>query len=389
MPPISVLIKPASGLCNMRCDYCFYCDETAKREQADYGFMSEETLKNVVRRTLTQAEHTASFAFQGGEPTLRGLDFFRRLMEFEARYNRNGVRIQNALQTNGTLIDEAWCRFLSENGFLVGISVDGLQAIHDRHRRLKGSGESAFERVCRAAEQMDRFGVAYNILTVVHAEVAEQAEEIYEAYRRRGWRYQQYIPCLDPLGEEHGGRSYALTPEAYGSFLIRLFRLWARDAARGKQPYIRQFENYIGILLGFEPEACDQRGTCGVQYVVEADGSVFPCDFYMLDAYRLGNFNQDRLPAVEERRERIGFLEESRKLESSCLACAFHPLCRGGCRRNRDRDGATGLYRSYYCESYRQFFETCLPQMRELAERERRKLAAYPGGSAAKRDGAF
>ena len=369
VPPISVLMKPSSGMCNMHCDYCFYCDEVGKRKQANYGFMSEETLHNVLRRTLPHAQGTAGFVFQGGEPTLRGLDFFRKVIEYERRCNSNRVSIQNSLQTNGALIDEDWCRFLHDEHFLVGISVDGLPAIHDSHRRLSGSTESSYDRVCRAAGLMDRFQVDYNILTVVHADVASHIEDIYRSYKKRGWKYQQYIACLDPLGEGHGNKSYALTPELYGDFLIRLFNLWYRDALEGRQPYIRQFENYLGILLGYSPESCDQRGVCSIQYVVEADGSVYPCDFYMLDEYRLGNFNTDRLPVIDEKRKEIGFIEQSCKLDEGCRSCPYYRLCRGGCRRSRDPAPESEMYRNYFCKSYRMFFDACLPRMEKIIGR--------------------
>lgn len=364
--PISVMIKPVSGQCNMHCDYCFYRDETLKRKQMYYGIMSEKTLQNVIRRTLTQAKGMASFSFQGGEPTLRGLDFFRRLIELERQYNTGHVLIQNALQTNGTLLDEDWCRFLHDHSFLVGLSVDGLPEIHNRHRCLNGSSDSSYDRVIRASELLDRFQVEYNILTVVHADLAEQIEAVYHVYRQRGWNYQQYIACLEPLGENRGKSPYALTPDQYGEFLIRLFNLWHADALKGRQPYIRQFENYAGILMGYMPEACDQRGICGVQYVVEADGSVYPCDFYMLDEYLLGNFNYDRLENIDKRRKEIGFLEQSEKLDTDCFSCQYYRLCRGGCQRNRDRLPGQEMYRNYFCESYRRFFAACLPKLESL-----------------------
>lgn len=371
MPPISVLMKPSSGMCNMTCDYCFYCDETKKREQESYGFMSEETLKNVIRKTMLRAEGMISYAFQGGEPTLRGLPFFEKVVEYQRKYNRRGLQVHNALQTNALLMDEAWCRFLKENGFLVGVSLDGTKEVHDAYRHMRsGDGErGTFERIVKNVELMERFGVDFNILTVVHKKAAQNVEEIYRFYEQRGWRYQQYIACLDPLDEPHGQSGFSLTPEEYGNFLIRLFDLWYEDWKKGKQPYIRQFENYVGILLGYPPEACDQRGCCGIQNVVEADGSVYPCDFYMLDAYRLGNFNEDRLDAIDEKRSRIGFVERSLKLDSSCKSCEFYALCRGGCQRNRDLDPAAGAYHNYFCASYRMFFTACGGRLREMAER--------------------
>ena len=173
---------------------------------------------------------------------------------------------------------------------------------------------------------------------------------------------------MEPLGEIRGKSSFALKPEQYGRFLVELFNLWYEDWKNGEHPYIRQFENYIGILLGYQPESCEQRGICGIQNVVEADGSVYPCDFYMLDEYRLGNFNSDRLVEIDEKRKSIAFVEQSQKSAKDCIECKFHTLCRGGCRRNREFDVAKGEYANYYCESYRFFFEQCLEKMIHIVE---------------------
>ncbi len=369
MSGVSVLMKPASGMCNMRCDYCFYCDEQKKREQASYGFMSEQTLKNVIRKTILKADGCVSYAYQGGEPTLRGIDFFRKAVLYQRQYNKHGIRVMNALQTNGLLLDEEWCGFLKENRFLVGLSVDGTKDIHDSYRHT-ADGSGTYDRVSRAAELLDRYGVDYNILTVVSGQVADRIGEIYREYKDRGWQYQQYIACLDPLDEPHGQNRYSLKPKQYGKFLTELFRLWYQDwKSRGKAPYIRQFENYVGILMGYRPESCDQCGVCGIQYVVEADGSVYPCDFYMTDAYRIGNFNENQLEQMDVRRKQIGFVERSVKLSGKCRECVYYRLCRGGCQRNRDYDDSEGLYGNYYCESYRMFFEECGKMLEEIAEK--------------------
>lgn len=362
----SVLIKPASGLCDMRCSYCFYRDETSKREQASYGMMSEDTLKMVIKRMLLQAEGPVNFAFQGGEPTLRGLPFFEKVMEFERRFNQKGVQITNAIQTNGYALDETWCRFLRENHFLVGISLDGTQACHDRFRRSQG-GEPTYDRVRRAVRLLDDYGVDYNILTVVNRETAANIREIYQLYKREGWRYQQYITCLDPLGEEKGVQPYSLTPQDYGQFLVELFELWYKDWRKQKQPFIRQFENYILILLGYLPESCEQRGSCSIQGVVEADGSVYPCDFYALDDYKLGNINDQKFSEILAHEAGKRFLTESWRTSGKCQKCPYVSLCRNGCRRSRVADPQTGEPVNYFCESYRMFFEKTLPRLQEIA----------------------
>ena len=367
MPPLSIMLKPASSMCNMSCDYCFYHDETIRRSVASYGLMTEETLKNIIRRTLTRAEGYISYACQGGEPTLAGLDFFRKMVQYEKQYNQKGIRIQNALQTNGLLLDEDWCAFLKENEFLVGLSMDGSAAVHDLYRKDR-AGNGTFSRVRRAADLMQRTGVEFNILTVVTADVCHHIEEIYSYYKQSGWMYQQYIACLEPMDGSAGG-AWSLDPETYGRFLIRLFDLWHADVLAGRQPFIRQFDNYVALAAGYIPEACDQRGTCGIQYAVEADGSVYPCDFYMTDAYRLGSFNQDRLDTIDARRREIRFIERSTELDEACRDCPYKALCRGGCYRNRSE--GEEVMKNRLCAGYQMFFAVCGGRIYELARRVR------------------
>lgn len=362
----TVLIKPASGMCNMDCRYCFYCDESSKRSCASFGMMSETTVRNIIKKTLREARGEICFAFQGGEPSLRGISFYEKVMELEARLNRNQVKITNVFQTNGLLIDEEWCRFFRDNDFLIGISVDGTESLHDRFRRDR-EGNPTYERVVRAIGMLDRWEVRYNILTVVTGQLAENIADVYRSYKKNGWMYQQYIACLDPIGEERGKEIYSLTPEKYGNFLIRLFELWEKDWRRGKAPYIRQFENYIGILLGYPPESCEQSGICSVQCVAEADGSAYPCDFYVLDEYRLGNYNEDTPETMMKDQRAAGFVRQSSGVPGQCRECRWYALCRNGCRRNRIPCGGEEAQVSYYCKSYKMFFDRCARQMEEIA----------------------
>ena len=372
MAAVSVLMKPASGLCNMACDYCFYCDESKRREHASYGMMAEDTLRNVIRKTMLNATGVISYAYQGGEPSLRGLDFYQKAVAFQKHFNRSGLRVHNAFQTNGLALDEEWCRFFADNQFLVGLSVDGTRETHDRYRR-DSAGNGTFDRVLKTAAMFDRCGVEYNILTVVTRDTAENIREIYQAYKKRGWRHQQYIICLEPLGARHGTIAYSLSPEQYGQFLCDLFDLWYADWKSGDAPYIRQFENYLGIFLGYPPEACEHCGVCGIQCAVEADGSVYPCDFYMLDEDRLGNFNTDRFADIAGRRKEIGFVERSLRLSRECLNCRWYPLCRGGCQRHRDIVPGENVYANYYCPGYQMFFEKYHGTLRKIAESAHRK----------------
>ncbi|MEE0806419.1 MAG: SPASM domain-containing protein, partial [Acutalibacteraceae bacterium] len=186
-------------------------------------------------------------------------------------------------------------------------------------------------------------------------------------YKRNRLRYLQFIPCLDPIGDAPGGEPYSLTPADYGDFLCALFDLWYRDAKRGEAVSIRQFENYIEMLLGYPPEACGMAGVCGMQHVVEADGSVYPCDFYVLDAYRLGNLCTDSFETIGERRKALGFIEQSRAVDAKCRSCGFFPLCRGGCRRHRPVQADGTLGRNIFCAGYEKFFAHAAPRLQELA----------------------
>jgi uncharacterized protein len=364
--PVHLLIKPASGACNLRCKYCFYADITEKREVPSFGMMSEETLQTVVQKTLEHASGDVTFAFQGGEPTLRGLPFFRRLMEYEARYNVHNLPIHNAIQTNGILLDGEWADFFAENRFLVGLSMDGSAPVNDLHR-VDASGDGTHKRLMQAARLLKEKKVEFNILTVVTAKAAKEIKSIYAFYRRSGLPYQQYIPCLDPIGEARGGHPYSLTPALYERFLKDLFDLWFEDVTAGRLIYNRYFENLVGMLLGHPPEACGMIGFCSRQYVVEADGGVYPCDFYVLDGYRIGSLVADSFETIEENRTRLGFVETSRQPAPECLACRWQPLCRGGCRRDREPELDGRMSLNYFCPAYKGFFAYAYPRLEHLA----------------------
>ena len=367
MPPIHLLIKPSSGACNLRCRYCFYHDEMEKREQSCYGFMTPETQESMIRRALEYAEGQCTFAYQGGEPTLIGLDYFRRAEELIQKYNRKNLRIDRAIQTNGFALDEEWARFFAHNRYLVGLSMDGTKETHDRFR-VDAGGEGTFRQVQRTAKMFDRVGVEYNILTVVNAQTAKKIQSIYTFFKKNGFRYLQFIPCLDPLGEEPGQRDYSLTPEAYGEFLCRLFDLWYKDLMNGEEVSIRQFDNYIQMLMGYPPESCGMSGVCSFQNVVESDGSVYPCDFYVLDEWKLGNLNVNSFPELEEKRKELGFVEESRQIHPDCQKCRCFSICRGGCKRYREPRLETGeLRKNCFCRSYEMFFAHAGGRMQNMA----------------------
>ena len=366
MPALSLLIKPASGNCNMRCRYCFYADELDNREIRSYGKMSVDTMHTIVEKAMEYGDYECTIAFQGGEPTLAGLDFYRDLVAYvTAHENPKKLKIHYALQTNGYLINEEWAEFLGKNHFLVGVSLDGLKEIHDRYR-LDAAGKGTYQRVISAIRLLEKHQVEYNILTVVTAATARNGQKIYNYFKKNHFGYQQYIECLDPIGEEPGQHEYSLTPEKYGEFLKSMFDAWYLDMRSGTYVYNRYFENLMMIMAGQQPESCNMRGVCGKQWVFEADGSVYPCDFYALDQWRLGNIQENSFEEMDEKRDGLGFIQWSMRQQEDCQKCRWFGLCRNGCRRNREPVTAEHTNRNYFCKSYQMFFEYAYPRLEEI-----------------------
>ena len=219
-----------------------------------------------------------------------------------------------------------------------------------------------------ALQLLKSHGVDTNILTVVTADTAKNYRKAYNFFVRSGFDYQQYIPCLDPLDEPRGQQPWSLTPERFEQYLKASFDCWYQDAMRGRKRYHRYFDNLLLMLNGQPPEACGMLGICGMQYIVEADGSVYPCDFYMLDQYKLGNLNTDTLAQIDARRKEIGFIEQSCAVDEKCKICRWYQLCRGGCQRDRDYY-QDGIGRNYYCTAYEHFFEYAWPKLGAVYEK--------------------
>jgi len=367
---LQLLIKPASSGCNLRCSYCFYLDIAQEREQAHQGMMSLKTLEELVREALAVAEETCVFAFQGGEPTLAGLDYFRALIDLQNTYNVNKIIIQNTIQTNGTLIDEEWARFLHDHHFLVGLSLDGPSEIHNVNR-VDAEGKGTFNRTISCARLLKRHHVEFNILSVVTGLSARNVERVYRFFKKEQFRYLQFIPCMEPLAAERGDVDYHLSPERYAYFLCRLFDLWYADYVRGDYVSIRLFDNIVQMVAGYAPEACNMRGQCTVNLVIEGGGNVYPCDFYALDPWLLGRVGVDSLSDMLASDRGKEFVEESLPVPEACLTCPYYPFCRNGCKRDRVRtpDGENQLY---YCESYRQFYEHALSRIQQIARQIKR-----------------
>ena len=361
MPPLSILVKPASSACGLRCAYCFYRDTAEARAVPDRGVMPPAVSRGLIEKAASAGEGAVSFLFQGGEPTLAGLDFFQDFVsQVEGAFPR-GLGVQYAIQTNGALLSEAWCRFFRRHRFLVGLSLDGDRACHDRFRR-DGAGRGTYDQALSAARLLERSGVEYASLTVVTGFLARRAGDVFAALCRRGCRVQQYVPCLPPLGGEWDAPGCSLQAGEYGAFLKDLFDLWYQELERGRYWPVRYFDNLIWMLDGHPPEQCSLVGRCSPQYMVESDGGVYPCDFYGLDAFRLGNVLQNTWEELE--RARLGFDRASRRVPEKCRSCQWYPLCRGGCRRERQTEDGP----SRWCEAYAAFLPYALPRLLRAKE---------------------
>lgn len=330
MPPLSLMVKPASGNCNLRCSYCFYFDEMKSRETASHGFMGPDTIKQTIRRALVYAEGSVSFMFQGGEPSLAGAGFYRTWLNLVKKYNNRRLQVRYALQTNGYDLSDNLLQVLKEGDFLVGVSLDGTQALHDA-RRKTAAGEPSHQQVLANIQRLKAAGIPYNILCVVDDAVAAQPDQAYEALRPHG--YLQFIPCMTPLAE---GAPPALNPLAYGRFLVRLFDRFSQDLKAGRYISINLFDNWVRIHRGLPPAACNMMGHCSPNYVVEAGGQVYPCDFYCLDPWLLGNVHTDSFFAIAKSDTMQRFLMEGREHPAACRACPAYALCRTGCKRDHE-----------------------------------------------------
>ncbi len=360
----SVLIKPAGPDCNLACAYCFYLKKSALFEEGRHR-MSEAILRESMRQVMHQGGAQVNIGWQGGEPTLMGRTFFEKAVHYQNRCSRPGQQAANALQTNGLLIDLNWAAFLREHQFLVGLSLDGPAHIHDRYRTFSG-GRPSWERVAAARDLLLQAGVAVNALIVVNDYSIQFAREMYEYHKKNGLVHMQFISCLEP-DPLHPGRwaAYSADADAYGRFLIELFDLWRADFRHGQPTtFIRWFDSLFFTYVGLDAPECTLLPACGVYVVIEHDGSVYSCDFYVDEAHRLGNVLDGKLQDMLNSKVQKQFGADKGHLPESCTSCPWLTHCHGGCPRERifSSDGVNAL-----CASWKQFFEYADPWFSRLA----------------------
>ncbi len=364
MQNLSLLIKPASGSCNLRCSYCFYLDELENRKSGNFSFMDNETMSNLIDLALTSATNSISFAFQGGEPTLAGLEYFEHFVYYVFLRNTKNIPVNYSIQTNGTTIDRNWCRFLARNNFMVGLSLDGLEATHDLYR-VYPDKRGSFERVMETISLLKRYKIEFNILCVVNKENVKHPGEMFDSFMKHDLRYLQFIECLDPLNTPKNSSPFSLDPVEYGNFLVAIFDKYYQEMMSDRYVFIRYFENLMMIENGIKNELCTYKIGCAKNYVVEANGNVYPCDFYCLDEMVLGNVNTGNFKEFDSKRKELKFIERSLKINKECLSCRYLKYCGGGCYRNIEQANGQ-LLKNHFCESYKYFLDNRLEKLREV-----------------------
>jgi uncharacterized protein len=368
-----VFVKPAGAACNLACDYCYYLDKGPARNAAP-SRMEPELLETYIRQHIEASpDEVVRFSWHGGEPTVLGLDYFRRIVGIERRLCPSGRTIGNGLQTNGTLLDDEWGRFLAAEGFSVGLSLDGPREVHDRHRRSR-DGASSFDAALRGYEVLRRNGVPADILCVVGAHNAGRASEVYGFFREIGASYVTFLPLVEPLpGAPRGASPESVTPDAWGDFLCAVFDEWLeRDIGRIK---VQVIEEAARTAFGQEHSLCIFRPVCGDVPVLERTGDLYACDHYVDSAHLLGNVAEVPLGTLLESPAQRAFgLAKRETLPRACRACEVLAMCNGECPKNRfarSPDGEPGL--NCLCAGYKAFFTHARPFVDAVAEAWRRE----------------
>lgn len=363
MKYFNMLIKPASSNCNLRCRYCFYADVTDHRSCANYGVMSAATVNSLINCVFEHFKNenvTITFAFQGGEPTCAGLEYFINFVECVNKIKKEQDVIHYSLQTNGTLLNEEWMKFLVDNKFLVGISLDGYQKNHNKLRK-DSQNRDTYELIINNINLLQKYGIAYNILSVLTSELSRHPRELYDFYKKNRFQYLQIIPCLPRLNNIYD--EYALKPKEFALFYKKFFDLWYEDYIHGYSMNITFFDNIIPLFAGIPSQQCGYLGYCSPQFVVEADGSVYPCDFYVLDQYKIGNINSDSIASLSKSSILNNFIEEPHRKCKECEACRYINICHGQCKRLN-----INYFTDSYC-GYKDFLQSKEKQIVEIASK--------------------
>jgi uncharacterized protein len=363
MKPFSLLIKPASADCNLRCEYCFYIEHLEKERPTPR--MSEETLKTMIKTYMnTDQNKQYAFGWQGGEPTLMGLNFFMKVVEFQLKYAPPGSSISNGLQTNATLITEEFAKFLGEYKFLLGVSLDGPKEFHDYYRKTVGMTPT-YDSVLRGIENLRKHKVEFNILSLVNNITVKKAKEIYTFHRDNQYLFQQYIPCVE-FDEKGQLKPFSITGKEWGLFLTELFNEWIKQDVN--RVSIRLFDSIMEFLVYGRYNVCYMQDNCVQYFVVEYDGGVYPCDFFVQENLLLGNVNNNSWEELVNSETYHSFGIQKSNWNEECNLCPYLSLCHGDCQKFRYGAPSTAKMLSNLCQGWKIFYTRTLPRFKIIAD---------------------
>ena len=361
--PFSLLIKPASADCNQNCVYCFYLNR-ADPYPGRRRRMSAEVLERLVSSYLKTSQPRYTFVWQGGEPTLMGVDFFKEAVKLQRACAAPGSTVVNGLQTNATRIDDEFARFFAGNGFLLGVSLDGPARIHDRYRKYR-NGAGSYADVMKGIDCLARNGVEFNILTLVSRANVKKGGEIYRFLCEKGFFYQQYIECVD--FDEKGRLSpCSITAEEWGNFLCEVFDEWIKSDVH--RVSIRFFDAVLAYLVEKRYTICSMGPACGQYVAVEFNGDVYPCDFFVREDLRIGNIEKNTWRELLESSVLTAFAARKSEGGDPCVPCRYRSLCFGDCPKNRFRFNRPSDGPSWLCQGWKTFYDHALPRFQIMAE---------------------
>ncbi|MBO4658348.1 MAG: anaerobic sulfatase-maturation protein [Prevotella sp.] len=373
--PFYVMLKPVGARCNLSCRYCYYLQKSDLYAGVARHVMSDDLLERFTRQYINaQTQREVLFTWHGGEATLRPLSFYQNAMRLQQKY-AGGHVIDNCLQTNGTILNEEWCAFLRDNHWLVGVSIDGPQWMHDAYRKDHG-GKGTWERVMKGIDLLNRFGVEWNAMAVVNSMNARYPHEFYRFFKEIGCRYIQFTPIVERAdGQEPFAPSEGVAPEVtaetvsagqWGDFLCAVFDDWVREDVG--EVFVQLFDATLANWVGVAPGVCSMSAECGHVLAMEWNGDVYSCDHFVFPAYKLGNISEQPLAALGYSERQGIFARLKTALPRKCRECPYLFACHGECPKNRlvhAGDGEAAL--NWLCEGYRQFFAHVAPYMHFMA----------------------
>lgn len=383
MSHIHVMVKPTGSKCNLDCDYCFYLEKEKLYPGKSQFKMTEELLEIYIKQNISAQPDDVefyTFSWQGGEPTLMGLEFFKKAVDLQRKWSK-GKRCENTFQTNGVLLDDKWCEFLHDHDFLVGLSIDGNKAHHDQYRKTR-AGRGTHDQVIAAIKRLEKYNVQYNTLVVLHQGNVDEPLALYRYLRSLNVKHMQFIPLVERIAQDitsdgltlvnpdYLGLSqvspWSIGPLQYANFLNTVFDEWVQNDIG--DIFVNMFETTLGLAIGEPSNTCVFSKTCGNAIVIEHNGDVYACDHFVYPEYKLGNIQDQTINTMGQSNKQRRFGKDKvDNLSVECKSCRYLSLCNGGCPKHRFDVAKNGIpNKNYLCDGYKHYFEHIIPHMKEI-----------------------